>query len=170
MSRTPWVEKSFDFDYPVEQYREFLQDLAATPELVAALVEGLPREVLVRRNGEAWSLQENVGHLMILERLFTRRLDDYDAGETELTPADMTNQATEAAGFNDAAIADLVEGFRAARRTYLERLVGKDPVYFGRVAFHARLGRPMRVVDQIRFQSEHDRHHLETMEALVSGS
>ena len=57
---------------------EFLEFLCATPAKVAALVQSLPKEVLIRREADSWSIQENAGHLLTTEALFLGRLDDYD--------------------------------------------------------------------------------------------
>ena len=55
-----WLEKQFDFDFPASKYVEFLQFLRETPAKIGALVEFLPKETLIRRDGDSWSIQENV--------------------------------------------------------------------------------------------------------------
>ena len=167
MPRKLWVDKTFAFELPVNAYEEFLRTLAAAPDRVAGFVEGLDDAFLKNRPEGRWSIQENVGHLMTLEGLFVGRLDDYDAGSAELRAADMTNAATDRASHNDASIGELVEGFRRVRGDYLSRLIDKPQEYFSKVAWHPRLEKPMRVVDQLEFHVAHDAHHLERIEELL---
>ena len=63
-----------------------------TPERLRNAVDQLPKEILTRRRGDTWSIQENVGHLLDLEPLWDRRLDDYDASAQVLHPADLENR------------------------------------------------------------------------------
>ena len=107
-----------------------------TPERLADAVRGLPPEVLRRRHDGKWSIQENAGHLFDLESLWDQRLDDYDAGATELHPADLENRKTHEAGHNDRPIADILADFSAARRRIVERLTRMGPTQLARTALH----------------------------------
>ena len=69
MPRELWVKKTFEFDFPVEEYVGLLATLAAAPATLAGLLEGVAEVDLVRREGDSWSIQENVGHLGTLEEL-----------------------------------------------------------------------------------------------------
>lgn len=162
-----WVNKKFDFDYPASDCARLLEELAAKPARLAELIEAAAPTGLVRRDGGRWSMQENVGHLSDVEALFLGRLDDYDAGLDELRPADMTNMATEGARYNEQDIGDLLTRFAEMRSDYLQRLQAKPEEYFARVAWHPRLEKPMRVVDQLTFQLAHDAHHLARIEAML---
>ena len=128
---------------------------------------GLPSEVLTRRPDSGWSIQENAGHLINVEALFIGRLDDYEAGLEELRPADMSNMATEQSTYNDQDIESILTRFREVREGYLARLDHQPEDYFAKIAWHPRLEKPMRVVDQLEFQVAHDAHHLERIEELL---
>lgn len=162
-----WVNKKFDFDYPASDCARLLVELATAPDRLAELIEAVAPTDLVRRDGGRWSIQENVGHLSDVEALFLGRLDDYDAGLDELRPADMTNMATERARYNGQDIDDLLTRFAKMRSDYLQRLKGKPEEYFAKVAWHPRLEKPMRVVDQLTFQLAHDAHHLARIEEML---
>ena len=108
----PWVQRIFEFNFPVERYRELIDRLESTPARLQELTSSLPTRALVTRHADAWSIQENVGHLLDLETLFMGRLKDYEAGAEELRPADMSNRATEAAGHNDREIHELLAEIR----------------------------------------------------------
>ena len=162
--------KTFEFDFPAGDYLRLLEGLAEAPGKLEHLLEDLPPDVLVRKLDDGWSIQENAGHLADVEEVFTGRLDDYDGGLKTLRAADMSNKKTERARYNEMAVDDIISRFRKVRREYLTRLMTKPPEYFDTVSLHPRLEKPMRVVDQLQFQAEHDAHHLATIEALIAAT
>ncbi|MEW6404597.1 MAG: DinB family protein [Chloroflexota bacterium] len=161
-----WLEKIFDFDFPTSKYVEFLEVLRQTPTRLEALVEALPREILTRRDDQAWSIQENAGHFLAIEFLFTGRLDDYLDGAETLRPANFEDNSTDKADFNVQDIARILVEFRAEREAHLKRLEALKPEDFGRTCLHPRLNKPMRLCDSLFFQVEHDSHHLARIEEL----
>jgi uncharacterized damage-inducible protein DinB len=162
-----WVGRIFDFDFPVEESSRLLERLRSTPDELETLASSLPREVLVTRDGESWTIQENAGHLMDLEPLFLGRLDDYAAGLETLRPADMTNAKTYSARHNEGDIRSILAEFRRQRNELVKRLEALEPADFGKSAMHPRLNRPMRVCDMMYFQAEHDSHHMARIRELI---
>lgn len=170
MRRIKWVDRQFNFDFPVEVYPELLERLRGTPARVADRLAGLPAGVLVRRPGRGWSIQEHVGHLADLdEGLFLPRVDEYELRVATLTAADMTNEATEAANHNARPFAAVLTELSAARGRALSRLESLAPETFLRTALHPRLGRRMRLVDMVFFHAEHDDYHLASVTTLLRG-
>ena len=161
-----WFDRTFELGLGPDAAPELLERLRRTPERLANAVRGLPREVLTRRSEGKWSIQENAGHLFDLESLWDQRLDDYDAGATELSPADFENRKTHEAAHNDRPISEILADFSAARGRIVERLARMSPAELARTALHPRLRRPMSVVDLCFFVAEHDDHHLRTIEEL----
>ena len=163
----PWLEYRWDFGFPVGMYRAILERLRGTPARVKALVAGAAADRLVRRDGDHWSAQEHVGHLIAVERLWETRLSQLLAGATHLAAADMNNRATEASDLNRRPIDDIVAAIRTARAATLARLDALTIDDAARVAHHPRLNRPMRLVDLCFFAAEHDDHHLAMARAMV---
>ena len=155
-----WLEKQFDFNYPALKYVEFLEFLRETPVKIKALVKNLPKDVLIRRAEESWSIQENVGHFLTTESLFLGRLDDYENGLPALRSARFEDNPTDKANFNEKNMRWILEAFRAQRKIYISRLETLPPEDFGKASLHPRLNKPMRLCDQLLFHAEHDRHHL----------
>ena len=166
-ARIPWIERTFRFDFPADIHPELIERLRGTPARLDERVRPLPRDVLTRREGESWSIQEHAGHLMDLEELFVGRLDDFESGAECLRPADMINRRTHDADHNSQDIEAILAGFRAQRLAMIKRLEASAPADFARVAQHPRLDQPMRVVDSMYFQAEHDDYHLARMTELV---
>ena len=162
-----WVDRTFDFTFPETVYPELLIRLHSTPARLEALISSLPREILVRRDGEQWSIQENAGHLINVDELFIGRLEDYLSGAETLRPADMTNKNTYEAQHNKSDVGTILDRFRTQRDAYISRLERLSPADFGRSAIHPRLKKPMRLCDMLFFQAEHDDHHLTTVRELI---
>lgn len=165
--RMLWVERRFAFDFPPEHAPEILERLRGTPARLDERVAALPAALRTRRDGEKWSIQEHAGHLITVEQLFLGRLDDYAAGLPALRPAEMSGQATFAADYNAQPVAQVLGEFRAQRARFLARVEGFAAALFARSAQHPRLGRPMRLVDMLFFQAEHDDYHLARITELI---
>jgi uncharacterized damage-inducible protein DinB len=166
-NRVPWTERTFNFDFPVDLYPELLERLLGTPARAEYIARSVPPYVLARRDGETWSIQENLGHLADVEALFVGRLDDFDAGAETLRPADMTNRTTHQADHNARPIASVLSDLRDRRERLVARLDASAPGDFGRQALHPRLNKPMRVVDMMLFQAEHDDYHFARIRELI---
>ena len=164
--RIKWTDRKFDFTFPVELYPEMIERLRGTPARLEDRL-ALPSDLLTRRDNGRWSIQENAGHLLDLESLVKQRLDEYLAGASDLHAADMSNRKTYEANYNDVSADSVLTVFRGERMKLIDRLDGLDGEMFARSAFHPRLRTPMRLVDMIFFQAEHDDYHLARISELV---
>ncbi len=165
---TNWFERKFEFSFPLEMYPNLWVRLRGTPVRLEELVRDCPRELLVRRpQPDKWSAQEHAGHLLDLEPLWMKRVEDYLAGGSELTPADLSNRKTHEANHNARLLADILAGFRKARLQLVDRVGEFQPQAFARSMVHPRLKKPMRLVDHLYFAAEHDDHHLAKIWELI---
>lgn len=158
-----WFDRKFELGLGSDAVSDLLTRLRRTPERLADAVRGLSPEILTRKPDGKWSIQENAGHLLDLEPLWEQRLDDYDAGATELHPADLENRKTHEANHNDHRISDILAEFSAVRGRIVDRLARMSEAELSRTALHPRLRQPMSVVDLCFFVAEHDEHHLRTI-------
>ena len=163
-----WFDRKFELGLNPDAAAKLVQRLRRTPERLADAVRGVSPAILTRRHDGKWSIQENAGHLVDLEPLWEQRLDDYDAGASELHPTDLENRKTHEAHHNDRAIADILADFKVVRGRIVERLARMSPAQLARTALHPRLRQPMSVVDLCFFVAEHDDHHLRTIDELKS--
>jgi uncharacterized damage-inducible protein DinB len=161
-----WLEKQFEFDFPASRYAEFLQALRETPARLEALVINLPEAILARRDHDAWSIQENTGHLLTTESLFFGRLEDYENDAPVLRPGRFDDNPTDKADFNAREIRWILDQFRVQRQLLISRLAALHPEDFEKAILHPRLNKPMRLCDLLLFYVEHDRHHLTRIEEL----
>jgi hypothetical protein len=162
-----WTDRSFQFTFPVEVFPEMIERLRGTPARLEDRVQSLVPELLTRRDVERWSIQENAGHLLDLESLVKQRLDEYLSGATALHAADMSNRKTYEADHNQVSMTRLLGDFREQRTGLVKRLDELPPETFASVAHHPRLNVPMRLVDMMFFQAEHDDFHLARISELI---
>jgi hypothetical protein len=165
--RIAWFERGFSFDLPVWMFPNVLERLRGTPARLEDRLLNLPQALLVKRDGDKWSIQEHAGHLLDLEALEVARLEDYVAGREALTPADLRNRKTQEAGHNLKEIGEILLAFRTERTEFVERLEALDEEFIERSAIHPRLKTPMRVIDLAFFKAEHDDHHLARISELI---
>lgn len=168
--RIPWFARNFSFDFPAAWHPDFIERLRGLPpraedhvRQAQALVRSgsAPADLLTRREGgRGWSILENIGHLILLDDVWARRLDDYLAGAAELSAADLTNAATNAADFNARLPEAVLAELRQVRGDFVERLEALEPDVFERTAVHPRLQLPMRLTDALYFSTCHDDYHL----------
>jgi len=164
-----WFERSFELGLPATEFPEVLERVRGTPARLEERIGELPGSFLTAGAGGRWSIQENVGHLLDLEPLWSGRLDDLLSGQTTLRPADLDNRRTHEAGHNRASLDSLLARFRKDRMTTVARLDVLSDGDLGRVAQHPRLKVPMTVVDLFFFVAEHDDHHLARITQIASG-
>ena len=170
-SKVPaWVERKFDFTFPVEQFPTVCVRLWGTPARQEEMLRNVMSnpEVLIDTRPEKWSVQEQAGHLLDLEPLWMARVEDFLTGRGTLAAADLGNRKTHEADHNARPLAEILTGFRTARLRLVERLGTLEPEDFARTSLHPRLKQPMRLVDHLHFVAEHDDHHLAKIWELIA--
>jgi DinB superfamily len=155
-----WFKRQFSFGLPIEMYPNVVERLRGTPARLEELTRGISRELLTQRDGDKWSIQEQAGHLLDLEELGLKRLDDFEAGHDSLTAADLANRKTHEADHNANTIENILAAFRKERTAFVARLDSYDHAFAQLTALHPRLNQKIRVIDLAFFIAEHDDHHL----------
>jgi uncharacterized damage-inducible protein DinB len=169
LSRPPrWTSRTFPGGMPAAFAPNVWARLAGTPARLDAAARFASDLKLASALATGWSIADQFGHLGDLEPLWLGRLDDYDAGETTLRAADITNRATTLAGHGASSLIDLARRFAVRRRELLARTSVMSPAEWERSSLHPRLLTPMRVIDFMAFVAEHDDHHLAEIAWLMS--
>jgi hypothetical protein len=167
MARVKWIERSFSFNFPTELYPEIIERVRGAAARLDEYLYSEPAEILTRRDDGRWSIQENAGHLFDLDALTLERIEQYVSGVDVLHAADITNKATTAANYNSVSAAEIAKRFRERRTEVVARLESLDAEMFARSAIHPRLNIPMRLVDFVFFEAEHDDYHLARINELL---
>ena len=155
-----WFKRQFSFDLPIEMFPNIVERVRGTPARLEELTQDISRELLTRRDGDKWSIQEQAGHLLDLEELGMKRLDDFEAGRDRLAAADLANRKTHDADHNANTIEHILAAFRKERMKFVARLDSYHESVVQRTALHPRLNQRIRVIDLAFFIAEHDDHHL----------
>lgn len=169
VAKLKWFDRRFSFDYPVEWHPDIVERFRSLPARLEDKVRRYqPRGILTRRDADdTWSIQENIGHLLDLEPLFDKRMEEFLAGKDPLSPADVTNRATHEANHNARPIDSILAELRTLRLNQavaLDRLHTSD---FARISTHPRLKQKLRLVDAVYFVCCHDDYHLARMSELA---
>ena len=162
-----WFDRKFIFNISIELYPMVVERLRGGPVRLEEKIKPLSGDILTRKDGDQWSIQETVGHLLIVEQLWHGRLDDFLVGETKLRPADILNRLSKEGDFNNADISELLSSFRESRGKLVDRLYGLSEEQTALTAHHPRLDTPMRLIDSYYFAAEHDDHHLARITDMI---
>jgi hypothetical protein len=165
--RLRWIDRKFEFNYPVELYPEIIERVRGASARLDEYLNSAPAEILTRRDDGHWSIQENAGHLFDLDALTLERIEQYVAGVPVLHAADITNRKTSEANYNNVSAAEISRAFRERRVEVVNRLESLDAEMFARSAVHPRLNIPMRLVDFVFFEAEHDDYHFTRINELL---
>ncbi len=161
-----WVERKFDFNFPPGIFPSVLERFRGTPARLEELAAGLSKEILTRKIKGKWSIQEHAGHLVDLEELGERRIRDFLKRAEILSPADITNRATDEANYNLMEMKEILLKFRKARESLVNKLEKLKETEIQLTSIHPRLKQKMRIIDWIYFMCEHDDHHLTSIRKI----
>lgn len=167
---TRWFDREFDFGFGMERYTELYERIQNAPVVFQRTVSPDSGNILNYKPANKWSVKEHIGHLTLLEPLWRMRSGEIKAGRPELSPADLSNRATDEASFNRIPLLDLQQRFAEERNLTLRLLDSLQPDDFMNASLHPRLQRPMRIVDLLYFVAEHDDHHLAAIRHIINGN
>lgn len=161
---TPWLERKFQFDFPVGLFA-----------IIYSRLEGSRLQQLLQKTDEeycsqrmsGWSVKDHVGHLYDLEELWWNRLMDFQQNKAVLTAADMTNAKTNNAEHNEKTLGELLILFETERQKILNTVISFDEEMLNKRSEHPRLKTSFRLIDSLFFVAEHDDHHIAHITTLL---
>ena len=130
-------------------------------------IDGVDKTVLTARLNEKWSAQENIGHLLDIEPLWIRRVNDIISETPVMRSADLKNLKTHFAEHNNNDAHTLINELEASRNKWFPLLKDFNDEDRAKTSKHPRLERPMNLLYMMYFVSEHDDHHLQTIHYLI---
>jgi uncharacterized damage-inducible protein DinB len=170
IARTKWIERKFNFDYPPGMFPYYVERLRGTPVIIEEITGSLSENQLSEKINSAWSIKEHIGHLIDLEELHDKRIDQFLANMAILLPADMSNRKTNLANHNGTELKLLISNLRNVRNRFINRLEKLTDTDIIRTAMHPRLNKEMRLVDLVYFAAEHDNHHITIIRELAGNA
>ena len=167
MHLTPWSERRLDYGRDGLELPILLERSRGTPARVLELFRGRSVEQLTMHQQDHWCPLEHVAHLLELQDLFERRLDDLCALQPEVGAFDLTGQEARLRAQCSRSPGDVLEEFRLTRMAFLDRVQELNASVHRHVARHPCEGRPYRTVDMLHWIAEHDDHHLASIRSLL---
>lgn len=167
MKQIPWFSKTFDFGKSETSFSPLRDQLVQFPEKLNGLLKPVPIDIHGLSTDGKWSVKENIGHLLVMEEVWLKRMQQLASGASEMYVADLTNAATSNGMFNTYATETLLGEFREARNYTIQFLSGTNVENFRHQLLHPRLQQFMNLYDLMHFVVLHDEHHLQTIRSLV---
>jgi uncharacterized damage-inducible protein DinB len=164
--QTPWIERRFQFDFPLGMFPVIFSRLEGSIFRLYSLLANADDEICSQKTN-GWSAKEHLGHLCDLEELWWKRLQDFMQNKEVLTAADITNRRTTEANHNEKSLERLLELFSTERQKILEAIYTFDEAMLSKTSVHPRLNQPMRLIDSLFFVAEHDDHHISALSNLL---
>jgi hypothetical protein len=125
MKQEKWFDRSFNFENNQNVFPSILERLSETPIRLEEKVKDVSENILTFSLDNAWTIKQNIGHLIDLEPLWQRRLDDIINNQIELRPADLQNSKTDLANHNTTSLQELLSEFREIRTQTIKTLQSK---------------------------------------------
>src|SRR5258707_1714972 len=163
ITKIPWFDRKFHFTFPIGVFPCILERLRGTPPRLEDLVRTIPKDLLIVRPDNKWSIQEHIGHLLALDELHEARIEDFLSGATSLRPADLKNRKTTDANYNAMPVDTILQEFRNRRAIFVHKLEEMTEDQLALISIHPRVQQSMRVIDMAYFVAEHDDHHIASM-------
>ncbi len=160
MHRTKWFERKFARIDDNGLLPGIIERLEGVPARLAEKAKGLNSLDLSMPKNDKWSIKKEIGHLIDIEPLWLRRMEQIAAGQQDLMEADLKNTKTHQTDHDSRELKDLIDEFRKHRVELLGLLRQMKQEDLNKAAKHPRLGTPMKVIDLAFFVAEHDDHHL----------
>jgi uncharacterized damage-inducible protein DinB len=167
ITQTPWFERKFDFNFPVGIFPIVVERLRGTLLQLQLMLKNVAEEKAQHKDGEHWSIKEQIGHLYDLEELWYGRIEDFLSRKQTLRVADLSNAKTQNANHNSKTIPELLKQFSEERNKLINKVENIDEATASITALHPRLQKPMRLVDSLFFVAEHDDHHLTKIREIL---
>lgn len=155
-----WFDRKFNFNFGREKFPELLKRMELSVLKFGGIARGQSEEQLNFKPAGKWSIKEHIGHLWILELLWQKRFLEFKEHQTEMSPADLSNTATDNASFNQYNFKKIAADFRQERKHTIRLLESFNEGDLLNSLYHPRLKQPMRMIDLMYFVAEHDEHHL----------
>lgn len=162
-----WVDRKFKFHYEPEMYAIVIDRLRGAPARLEETVAGAPEEKLTT-NPNGWSAKNQIWHLIMVEMLWEKRLEDFREKRDTLFAAQF-EMSQNAPDHNGTPIAELLDQFREKRTDIVRQFQTFSIEDAAKEAFHPRLKVNIRLIDHAEFAAEHDDHHLSRIYDLING-
>ncbi len=161
----PWFERNLKFGYAPEMLPFFIERLRGTIVRLEHKVNNINDEILsIKINGK-WSIKENIGHLVEVDVIANKRIDEITSNVEVMSPA-----VFEPKDYNPWPIEKVLDFFRENRLSNLTKYEMLSEEQLKKSSLHPRLKVKMTPVDLAWFDAEHDDHHIVKINEILQHS
>jgi uncharacterized damage-inducible protein DinB len=160
IKRQKWIDHTFTFGQDLGWSQNLIARLSGSIIRIEHYAKSLSDDQCSRRYNDRWSIKDHVGHLIDLESLFIKRLEELDNLSFEFSPADMSNTTTEKAQYRNWSIEKLIGAFKTERDVFIQTFTQLSDEGKVHKAYHKRLDTWLNPTDVLLFSAEHDDHHI----------
>jgi hypothetical protein len=164
MKKTEWFERNFNFSAPPGMLPFFLERLEGTIVRLEKKVSGVADPVLSEKLDGKWSVKQNIGHLVDVDEISWKRLDEIRQGVSPMSPAVFEPRQD----YNSQNIHDILKYFRANREQNIKKYRSISDADLEKSSLHPRLKVMMSPVDLALFEAEHDDHHIVRISEILA--
>ncbi|SRR5258706_10578811 len=158
----PWFERNLKFGHPPEMLPFFLERLEGTIIRIDQKVKELDDKTLSEKINGKWSVKETIGHLVEVDQVANKRIDEMIAGVEVMSPAVFEPQ-----DYNPWPIEKVLDFFKKTRLSNLKKYRTISEEHLKKSSLHPRLKVQMTPVDLAWFDAEHDDHHLVKINEII---
>ena len=160
MEQLKWFERKFDFNTDPRLLANIIMRLSFTAMRIRELTYKSNDVRFEEKPNDKWSVKQELFHLIDLDELHIKRLNDLKSKSQHLTVADIANQKTEQEDLSKISLVQLILQFEKQRMDFIEKLKQFSDEELNYKALHPRLQQMMSAADVAYFVAEHDDHHL----------
>jgi uncharacterized damage-inducible protein DinB len=143
-----------------------LERLRRTPDEVAALLEGLPEDILNRPAGDGgWAIRNTVTHLRDAQEVLAYRLDLFREEEHPKLEAKAVWTWATSEEERPPTTLEIFEAYKASREETLRKLEGMQLADWWRTGQHEEFG-AITLRQQVSYFAAHELTHLPQIESL----
>jgi hypothetical protein len=161
--RLDWFERNLVFGHRVEMLPFFLERLEGTICRIESKVLGGGEKILSEKYDGKWSVKQNIGHLLEVDEISAKRIDEMLNGTPLLSPA-----VFEPKDYNPFPVREVIDMFKKQRQANLARYRSLNESELTKSSTHPRLKVKMTPVDLAWFDAEHDDHHLLKISDIIN--
>lgn len=162
-----WNEINFATGTEFGKLPMILERLAGTPARIEDKIQRYPVQYLTEPPITGWSVQEHIGHILLLEKVWTLRIKEILDKKTELSGNIITENEFADNKFNEQNAAELLASFRIKRERMCYKISEVSPEEAALSSMHPRLKQLMTITDLAFFVCEHDDYHLSKMSEIL---
>lgn len=155
-----WNEFEFNNGIDNAKLPLILERFTGTPARLEVKIRTMNPELLTSSEKSAWSINQHVGHISLLEKVWKQRIKEITEDFEEFSGVVISDDEYIQANFNEQSIADIITALKIKRERLYYRILELTENDLNKSTIHPRLKVKMKIIDLLSFICDHDDYHL----------